>query len=67
MNETIENYHTNIPGSDYLYGILKKCLAEYYYVRNNLRRHGDEYSLGNLEDFILIELTQYLQKLVMNY
>lgn len=50
-NDTIENYHANILGSDYLYWILKKCLAEYYYIRNNLRRHVNEYSLGNLKKY----------------
>src|SRR5574344_2359745 len=44
----LETYHNKIAGSDYLYSVIKPCLNEFDYIRKNLRRHGEEYSLDSL-------------------
>lgn len=44
-------YHNKIAGSDYLYSVIKPCLNEFDYIRKNLRRHGEEYSLDSLIEY----------------
>ena len=47
----LETYHNKIAGSDYLYSAIKLCLNEFDYIRKNLRRHGEEYSLDSLIEY----------------
>ena len=47
----LETYHNKIAGSDYLYSAIKPCLNEFDYIRKNLRRHGEEYSLDSLIEY----------------
>ena len=47
----LETYHNKIVGSDYLYSAIKPCLNEFDYIRKNLRRHGEEYSLDSLIEY----------------
>ena len=47
----LETYHNKIEGSDYLYSAIKLCLNEFDYIRKNLRRHGEEYSLDSLIEY----------------
>ena len=47
----LETYHNKIAGSDYLYSVIKPCLNEFDYIRKNLRRHGEEYSLDSLIEY----------------
>ena len=47
----LDTYHNKIAGSDYLYSVIKPCLNEFDYIRKNLRRHGEEYSLDSLIEY----------------
>ena len=47
----LEPYHNKIAGIDYLYSAIKPCLNEFDYIRKNLRRHGEEYSLDSLIEY----------------
>ena len=47
----LETYHNKIAGSDYLYSVIKLCINEFDYIRKNLRRHGEEYSLDYLIEY----------------
>ena len=47
----LETYHNKIAGSDYLYSAIKPCINEFDYIRKNLRRHGEEYSLDSLIEY----------------
>ena len=47
----LETYHNKIAGSDYLYSAIKLCINEFDYIRKNLRRHGEEYSLDYLIEY----------------
>ena len=51
FNSLLEIYHNKIAGSDYLYSAIKSCLNEFDYIRKNLRRHGEEYSLDSLIEY----------------
>ena len=54
----LETYHNKTEGSDYLYNAIKTCINEVGYIRKNLRRHGEEYSL----DYLI----EYYKKLMVN-
>ena len=47
----LETYHNKTDGSDYLYSAIKLCINEFDYIRKNLRRHGEEYSLDYLIEY----------------
>lgn len=51
LETAIGTYHEKVPGSDYLYNLLVKCINELHNIRFNLRRHGEEYSLEYLEEY----------------